>query len=489
MRVLIVGAGTVGLCTALFLARQGVRSQVVERRHGLSTHPRAFGLSNRSAEVLREAGITPTTDRVIGVASGTSLADLSTSTGDLSPLAEMADKLGPTKGGNCPQDRIDPLVMAAATELGVEVSFGTEVIGLDSTTATVRRDDETSTIEADYVIAADGAGSRVRGLLDIGSTGPGVLGGHMLNVLFRADLPTPTYSMCVLNNPESSGILIPVDDKGRWIFHIPMGPLDASAERYRELIQIATGLPDLDIEIISTLPWSSTARTADKFRAGNVFLVGDAAHVVPPIGGFGLNTGIADAHNLAWKLAMVSTGEAGPGLLDSYEAERRPVALFTMRQTLIRGEHRDLHWDFSPERAAERARVGMVNILIPSIGYRYDSRAVIDPVPELPSLEEVVLDGTPGSRVPQLLTEDGVSTVDLVDGKFLLLAGSKADGWLTAAKELDIRAFSVQGLDAALLVRPDGFVGWRARGGEPNAAVLRHALDRILAQETLDSAA
>lgn len=474
MEVVIVGGGTVGLCTAVFLARQGVSVRVLERRPTVSDHPRAFGLNPRSAEIARQAGLEFEADDLAkGVATGPSLAELTAVTGPL----ELPE-IGPAVLGHCPQDRIDRAALKLARSLGARVDFDAEVVGVGDGFVTTAAGE---TIEADYVIGADGARSRVRELLGIGATGPGVLSdSHMLNVLFRAPLPPVDFSMSILRNEDATGILIKVDEDGRWVFHVPGGDRNQPVEEFQRLVRAATGISDLDVDVISLLPWASTARVAEKFRQGNVFLIGDAAHVVPPTGGFGLNSGIADGHNLAWKLAA-----GGDALLDTYELERKPVAEFTMEQSLIRGKHRELHWDFSSARAAERAAVGMANALVVIAGYRYDSPAVIGAEP-LPSLENLTLDGTPGSRIPHLWVTLGTSTLDLVDG-FTLLTGAKADGWLAAATEVGIRAHAVLGwADAAgidetgaILVRPDGFVAWRTTG-EGSAPELRKALNHIL---------
>jgi putative polyketide hydroxylase len=474
MDVVIVGGGTVGLCTAVFLARQGVSVRVLERRPTVSDHPRAFGLNPRSAEIARWAGIEFETDeRNAGVASGPSLAELTTTTGPI-----KMPEIGPAAQRACPQHRIDRAALDLGRSLGVRVDFDAEVVGVTEDGVVTTAAGET--VAADYVIAADGARSRVRDLLGIGTTGPGVLGNHMLNVLFRAPgLPVPEYSMSVLRNDEAVGILMKVDNGDRWIFHVPGGDPAMPVAEFQRLIRAATGVGDVEVDVISMLPWASTARVAEKFRQGNVFLIGDAAHVVPPTGGFGLNTGVADGHNLAWKLAV-----GGDALLDTYELERKPVAQFTMEQSLIRGEHRELHWDLRRERAADRAAVGMANVLVVIAGYRYDSPAVIGAEP-MPSMEDLVLDGTPGSRIPHLWVRPGQSTVDLVDG-FTLLTGVKADGWHAAAAANGIAAHEVPGWadaagideDGAVLVRPDGFVGWRTRS-EGSEAELREALDRI----------
>ena len=480
MSVVIVGGGTVGLCTAVFLARQGVSVRVLERRAQANEHPRAFGINNRSAEILREAGIEVETDsRARGLMNGSSLANLKTVKAKFEP-----PEIGPARLGNCPQDRVDRAALERLRQLGAQVDYNSEVVAVTDDGVTTA---DGRVVTGDYVIAADGAGSKMRELLGIGRTGPGRVGNkHMLNVLFRAELPTPPLSMTFLRNERASGILLKAG-AGRWVFHIPNGDPATPVDQLQQQIRDATGVTDVQPEIISQLPWWETALVADKFRQDNVFLVGDAAHVVPPVGGFGLNMGIADGHNLAWKLAA-----GGDALLDTYQAERRSVALFTMRQILIRMENRDLHWDNGPSRAADRAAVNMAGLMIPYIGYRYDSAAVVDPEP-LSDMENLALDGAPGSRMPHQWLPDGRSTVDLVDG-FTLITGSEGDHWLDAAHELGITAHAVEGWadaanikeNGAVLVRPDGFVGWRTsttpHEGPTSTEQLREVLDQLLCQ-------
>lgn len=532
--VLVVGGGSVGLSAAVFLGRHGVVATVVERRDGLSVHPRAAGLNPRTMELFRSAGVEEairagTPSRVPGagvvtvpVLAGTDLATAPRTA--MTPPEPDTTPLSPVDGVACPQDRLDPVLYAEATRLGADVRFGTELTGLtadtDGVTAemTERESGARRTVRARYVIAADGTRGPVRPMLGIDTDGPGELGGHMISVLFRAALPgipedDPGFAICIIKHPESPGILIPAADD-RWVFHITsyrpaqgQTPADYPPERCRDLIRTAVGIPDLDLTVESVLPWQSTARVARRFRAGRVFLAGDAAHVVPPVGGFGLNTGIADAHNLAWKLALALHGHAGDALLDSYDTERRAVARFTMEQSLIRGTHRELHWDLRPERAADRRRVGMAGLAAATFGYRYDSCAVIGaPGGPAPS-EDPGLDGTPGSRLPHRWLTSGtgarISTLDLVDGRFTLLAGPDGGAWAAAARSagerlgIGIDAYRIGvdvrdpeggwpgtvgvAPDGAVLVRPDGFVAWRAPSGTPEpAGAPAGALRRLL---------
>lgn len=342
------------------------------------------------------------------------------------------------------------------------------------------------------------------------ASGRGLIGGPIVNILFRADLSEVTQgrdlSFGVLTNDElRPGLLITVNGRDRWILHVPYDPERETPEaftpeRCRELVaRAAIGVPDLPVEILSALPWRVSARLADRFREGRIFLAGDAAHVVPPTGGFGMNTGIADAHNLAWKLAMTLRGQAGPALLDSYDAERHPVARFTMEQALLRLERPDLHWD--PSRTAERKEAGIADDAVVHLGVRYGSAP--------PSLHdpERDLDGSPGSRVPhawlELPEREGrrVSTLDLAGPGFALLAGAEARDWCAAARDaaarlgVEVRVIQMAAVDpegawcraagvgdhGALLVRPDGFVAWRARGAEGEAgAVMERVLRGVL---------
>ncbi|MBV8933855.1 MAG: FAD-dependent monooxygenase, partial [Kutzneria sp.] len=198
--------------------------------------------------------------------------------------------------------------------------------------------------------------------------------------------------------------------------------------------------------------------------------------------------GVADAHNLAWKLAAVHKGEAGAGLLDTYAQEREPVAAATVDQAMRRLADPALHWGHGLEADAARAAAGVWSAPVVHLGQRYDSAAVVDPRPELPSTVDlaVALDGSPGARVPHAWV-DGVSTLDLVASRWTLLMGATGDRWRAAAADVGLPVHRVSAPwlsdDGALLVRPDAIVAMRVTASVPDPArFLADTLDQVLAR-------
>ncbi|WP_435061167.1 FAD-dependent monooxygenase [Amycolatopsis thermoflava] len=495
--VVIAGGGSVGLAAAVFLAHHGVHAHVVERRAGLSEHPRALGLSPRTLEFFREAGLGAELDAVavrsteMWKADARTVAEIDRANAPRrTPFTQP--EISPEKpAGHYPQDRLDAALLPAARERGVTVEFGVAVAGVsqDADGVSVELSDG-RVLRTRYLIGADGVKTAVRPALGIGTTGPGEVGEPVLNILFEADLTgvfgaLPT--MVEIGHPDVRGMLLSVGER-RWVLHTgaPGTP--------EELIRTALGA-EVPVRVIAAKWWRATLRMAEEFRAGRAFLAGDAARSVSPLGAFGLNTGLADAHNLAWKLALVLAGQAGEGLLDTYHDERHAVAELVTRQAVLRWENPRLHWD--PAAVAERAAVGAWNAPLVTMGYRYDSAAVIDAVVQPPSTEDlmVALDGAPGSRLPHRWVSPGVSTLDLVRSRFTVFAGDPS--WREAAEKAAARLdvpmgaavlpdadwLSATGIEngGALLVRPDGFVAWRSPVAVAGAdAVLESVMSRVL---------
>jgi hypothetical protein len=266
-----------------------------------------------------------------------------------------------------------------------------------------------------------------------------------------------------------------------------------------ELVRAAVGIPDLAVEILDTLTWEMADWLADHFQQGRIFLAGDSAHVMPPTGGYGANTGIADAHNLAWKLAAIINGHAGSNLLTTYEAERRAAARLAVEQAFLYYIER-----INPERAHQATAAKVAND-IPIFGYLYHSAAVCSEDTD-PYEDANFPTGRPGARAPHIALERAgkpLSTLDLFGRNFVLLTGTQGQMWREAAARLapqhgltldtygigvdviDVegRFSSAYGVTAtgATLVRPDGFIAWRAReAGEQPEQELNRVLRRVL---------
>ncbi|MFI1919684.1 FAD-dependent monooxygenase [Nocardia sp. NPDC020380] len=443
--VLIAGGGSVGLMLAVLLRHHGVKTLVVEEKPGLSPHPRATGIGSRSVEILREVGLEQAVneaavDLQAGKIKGRTLAEA-----DFAEAAEWRAKSSaeitytPARiRGTCAQNRLDRVLITRAGD--VEFGAALDSFEQDSSGVTATLSDG-RVVRARYLVGADGVRSRVRQILGVGVTGPGVMGRETTSILFDADLhPRKPFAMCNIEHPDAPGLLVTVDGKHEWVF---LTTLDTDPTP--DLLRTAIGDPSIEVKIRSVLKFRGRGQVADRLSVGRVFLVGDAAHAIPPLGAFGLNAGISDAHNLAWKLAHVLRDEAGPELLETYHEERHPVAVMTMSQAYLRFNDPSLHW--GKDMAEARRVAGAINAPVVHMGYRYGST-------DLPSTEDITLnlDGSPGSRLPHMWVTDGVSTLDLVRSQWCIFT---ADPEVAA----DIPVHLVDGWPyGTLLVRPDGFV-------------------------------
>jgi 2-polyprenyl-6-methoxyphenol hydroxylase-like FAD-dependent oxidoreductase len=530
--VLIAGGGLVGLSTAMFLAQQGVASIALERLRGGSPVPRAAHFHMRTLELFRQAGIEDEVKRtseeeflpegaIIAMDSlaGRKLADI------IGSLNAGVEAVSPCRRLFITQPGLEPILRRRARQAGATVLEGHEVVDVeqDASGVTVRaREVDTGherTLRGNYLLGADGAHSRVRELLGIPVDGRGVFS-NSITIYFEADL-TPQMlgkpiSVIYINNPAFGGFFrLAKDCRSGFLAVNTIGDpktnpdvanaaRDTSEQRLVELVRIGAGVPDLAVRITGLARWRATSDVARQYQVGRVYLAGDAAHLMPPNGGFGGNTGIHDAHNLAWKLAAVLRGLAKPALLDSYEAERKPVGKFTVEQAYTRYVTRTATYlgatDFQPLAPD-------FNI---ELGYLYHSSAIVDATDSDHQLhgDPVENGARAGARAPHVwLQKDGqlVSTLDLFGRGFVVLTAARDDTWPAAVHavaqakpglELECQRIGIDvheersgtfqdayGLssEGAVLVRPDGFVGWRTPSApEHGDPTLANVLERVL---------
>jgi putative polyketide hydroxylase len=346
-RVVVVGAGPAGLVAAITLARGGVGTLLVERNPGLSPLPRATAVSTRTMELLRSWGLE---DEVragqldIAYVGAFATETLASPDGVVLPVGvatfEQAAAVSPTTVAGVPQDHLEPVLLSYLRAFPTaEVRFGTELVSFQQDTDGVtvvlreRTSGRETTVRADHLIGADGAHSRVRDGLGIAMDGPDHLAEH-LTALFEAPLREVVgdrrYGIYFIQHPEAGGVFVPNGTGNRWLYGTAWQPARERLEDYTDarltgLIRAAAGVPDLPVRVVATGAFSFAAQVARRYRVGRVFLVGDAAQRMTPRGGMGMNTAVGEGHDLGWKLAWVLGGWAGPALLDSYEAEWRPV--------------------------------------------------------------------------------------------------------------------------------------------------------------------
>lgn len=568
--MLIVGGGPVGLSSAILLAQQGIEVLVVERRSFESRFPRAHLLNVRTMEIFHQMGVA---DDIYAQAPKDDWRKVVWYTSIDGPTPQHGLKLGevPAWGGgvdavryaqasprqfaNLPQIRLDPLLWAHADaacpgrirphqELtGIEHVAGGGVIA----TILDRQSGESRKIRARYLIGADG-GRASADLLGVDREGPTAIN-EIISLYVSTDLSAwkePSALLAHFIQPWAGGRTIGTiqalgpNHYGReseeWLIATRTRPGDEVTDDPEILMaraRVALGLAaDHPITLHALTRWQYEGVVAEKFRVGSAFLAGDAAHRHPPTGGLGLNGGVQDAHNLAWKLAAVLHGTAPESLLDSYERERRPVAAYNTAHSLENaGRHapigaalglrpglpEDEGWQQiaiftsdTPEGDARRAAVAAAvagnsddySQLNVEAGFSYSVGAIVPdgtPLPASASSPIAFVPNTrPGHHLPHVWLHDGpdrVSTLDLVkESGFTLFVDPAAEAeWVAAASGLPVSVVVVSADDTewadvrgvgpggAVLARPDRKVGWRVTSLPEDAAnALGAALDTIL---------
>ncbi|HEY2602557.1 MAG TPA: FAD-dependent monooxygenase [Thermoleophilaceae bacterium] len=518
--VLIVGGSMVGLSTAAFLGWHGVRALAVERHGGTAIHPRAAHFHLRTLEVFRAVGLEP--------AVRTKSEEQYDSDGGISAIESLAGKeiakyipslnagvelVSPSRRLFLTQESLEPILREHALGQGAELRYGTELVdfeqsddGVVATTRDVASGQERR-IGASYMVACDGWRSPIRHKLGIGVEGHGLIS-NSITIYFRADCAEYVAG-------RTEGVFYVFNDVLRGFFRLDRGAQtgflvvntagDTSlpeatnvaegiiTERAEELLRAAIGVPDIEVEVLDIAPWQAVADNATSFQSGRVLIAGDAAHTMPPNGGFGGNTGVQDAFNLSWKIAHVLGGHAGPELVDTYDLERQPIGQLTIEQAYTRYVLRT-----APYLGTDHIQP-IADDLSLEIGHRYRSAAVLPDGTEddgLPYVDPRESRGLPGTRAPHLWIErDGerMSTLDLFRKQFALLTGADGGAWSEAARSaagelkanLDLYALDEPGFpeaygiapSGAVLVRPDGYVAWRSADG---AEASTEAMARIL---------
>ncbi len=527
--VLIVGGGPVGLALAGELGWRGVPSTLVEKSDGSIEQPKMDLVGIRTMEFARRWGILdwvrdapypldyPQDYIYVTGLNGYELAR--------EPFPgrgfEAIPPESPQKRERVPQDMFDPILRRFAERSGhATLRYNCELVSFTETSDGVRAEVKTANgieiIEADYMVGTDGGASTVREQLGIGMSGTPALT-YTTNVMFRCKNFPKLHDKglgyrFIFIGPEGTWLtIVAVNGADRFRMSIVGSPekINHSEDDIRAALKRAMGR-DFDYEILSVMRWVRRELVADRYGTARIFIAGDAAHLMSPTGGFGMNTGIGDAVDLGWKLEAAIKGWGGAELLASYEAERRPVGLRNvteasrnLRRMLSTRERLPGPEIFQPGPANDAARKDYGDWFAEimqhewfangvMMGYRYDNSPIVmpdgTPAPPDPS-HPYTQTARPGARAPHVWLRDGRSTLDLYGQGFVLLRlGSQppaADSIVAAAKARGVpfTAIDIEQPDVLaayqrrlVLVRPDGHVAWRADQEPVDAGALLDTL-------------
>jgi 2-polyprenyl-6-methoxyphenol hydroxylase-like FAD-dependent oxidoreductase len=512
--VLVVGGGPVGLALAGDLGWRGIACTLVEQSDGSIYQPRMDLVGVRTMEFCRRWGLVPAVeaspyprDYAQDNIYLTSLTGYELGRERFPGIGQAPPpKESPQRRERCPQNMFDPILRAfAASQNNVTLRYRTRLVSFtqnaDLVTAVVENAETGARedIPARYIVGCDGARSLVRETLGIAMQGNPVLT-HTTNVIFRCPQLLSLHDKGkayrhIFIGPEGTwATIVAINGRDEWRFSIIGGSeqRDYTTDDIKAAIRRAVGR-DFDFEILSVLPWVRRELVAERYRGDRGFIAGDAAHVMSPTGGFGMNTGIQDVVDLSWKLAATIEGWGGEGLLDSYGIERQPIgtrnvteASGNLRRMLSVLPHPDL-LDDTAQGAATRAKVGREFsetmrrewfTLGAHLGYRYENSPICWPdgtaaPPDDPRAYVPI--ARPGHRAPHAFLADGRSTLDLFGRGFALLGfgadPAEAAPLLEAAQKrnlpLTFTAIAEPHIAALyerkfVLVRPDGHVAWRA---------------------------
>lgn len=521
--VLIVGAGPVGLALAIELGHRSIPCVLIERNERVGYAPRAKTTNVRTREHFRRWGIADTLRAAspFGMYYPSNVVFCTSLSGHELTRFENAMYCAPGRnplysehGQWIPQYTVEEVMREHAQSLpNVDLRFNTELTSFaqdgDRVQAVVRdlRQGQNITIEASFMVGADGSRSAVRE--GIGAKMEGTRGlSRNYNVVFKAPglAEKQKHGPAIMYwqvNAEAPSLIGPMDQGDKWFF-MPTGMKEGTkldVENAPDLIRKATGI-DLPYEVLSTDEWVASRLLANTYRDRRVFLAGDACHLHPPFGGYGMNMGVADGVDLGWKLAAVLQGWGGAQLLDSYELERKPVHNMVLDEAVANHAmlgnqlwKEGLDGD-NAEGVAMRREVGAViqagklrefTTLGVMLGYHYDNSPVIvsdgSPMPGHDYINYVP-SSRPGSLAPHAWLHDGSSLYDHFGQGFTLLASKDAPSEAIEQARLQARTAGVpltviQPDEAGIaelyptrftLIRPDQHVTWRADAW-PHASV------------------
>jgi 2-polyprenyl-6-methoxyphenol hydroxylase-like FAD-dependent oxidoreductase len=513
-QVLIVGGGPVGLTLARVLASFGVRSMLAERNETTTTHPKMDITNGRSMELFRRAGLV---DALRAAAVPEShpfdVSWITTLTGyelhrfrypsvteERIRIRERNDGAQPREPGmRVSQVEIEPVLKAAAeASPEVEVRFGVEFVSLqqddEGVTALLRNvvDGAAFGVRCAYLAACDGGSSMVRDAVGLSLSGQARIMPRFMTHFRSSDRQLLQRWGIAWHYQSARGTLIAQNDIDTWTLHSRFPPGEtAETVNPSEIVCNFVGAR-FNHHILVANPWSPHLLVADAYRLGRVLLVGDAAHQYIPTGGYGMNTGIGDAFDLGWKLAAVFSGFADPRLLQSYEAERRPVGLrnrqASARHNEVRGEIGQLYCEGleAPGATGDRLRAEIEHRIADygnaenecrgiEFGYSYEGSPVICSEPDVHAGTDFIgyqPTTIPGCRLPSTFLCDGSALFDRLGRWFTLIAFGGADSspLLSAAQKhrMPLRYVELDEPDLEpiyeakmLLVRPDQHVCWR----------------------------
>ena len=499
-KVIIVGGGPVGLSAAISLARQGIGSVLIEKHPSTTHHPKARGVNGRTMELFRLWGIEKPLKQCLMTRDAyrfTWLESLQTDENIHVSATVDYSLFSATENAIIAQDDVEEELFKKAQCLSlIDLKFNTEMLEVSQECESVaikilnKETNQEETLSSQYLIAADGANSPIRKELNIEMEGVDNLG-TFINIFCEMDLdkyvkdrPSVGY---MFTKPDLRGsFLLAKEGLRKWLVgaRIEAFP-DLTKESFTDelcidFVKKVINDPEVEVTLLNKAFWTMAALIAKQYRVGRIFLAGDSAHRLPPTGGFGMNTGIQDAHNLAWKLAMVINNQANDTLLDTYYTERVQIAKANMLWSMNNAKRFETIFtalakgDMKTFKDSLEDQAHHINNILLDLGFIYGS--------EYQDQDEYKPSTQIGARAPHLWLEKDsqkISTLDLFDHQFVLVCHPNSQ-WIEKYQDFPCRVITIGdhgeyqdvqhdflksyeiSEQGAVLVRPDGHVAWKS---------------------------